>query len=148
MSVRRDISRRDFLKAGSAGAALLGVSLAVGCSDEEGAPTGSPDSKAKAGAAVSGSSEPDNSIAERFTKLTRETGWRRTEAVPVKFRTYHPQGMTRVGDSFFVSSVETIVEPEEYEQPRDGYDRSTGEGVGHLFEFGMDGELLNRTELG
>jgi hypothetical protein len=148
MSVRRNISRRDFLKAGSAGAALLGVGLAAGCSDEEDAATRSPDSKAKSGAAAGSSSELDSSIAEHFTKLTRETEWRRTGAVPVKFRTYHPQGMTRVGDSFFVSSVETIVEPEEYEEPRDGYDRSAGEGVGHLFEFGMDGELFNQTELG
>ncbi len=148
MSLRGNYSRRDFLKAGGAGAALLGLGLAVGCSDEKGTTAGSTDSKAKSGAAGSGSGEPDTSLAERFTNLTRETEWRRVGAVPVGFRTYHPQGMTRVGDSFFVSSVETIVEPEEYEQPRDGYDRSAGEGVGHLFEFGMDGELLNQTELG
>jgi hypothetical protein len=97
MSARRNISRRDFLKAGSAGAALLGVGLAAGCSGEEGAATGSPDSNARSGAAAGGPRAPDNAIAERFTKLTRETEWRRADAVPVAFRTYHPQGMTRVG---------------------------------------------------
>ena len=145
MSARRNISRRDFLKAGCAGASLLGVGLAAGCSGEEGAATGSPESKARSGAAAGGSRAPDNAIAERFTKLTRDTEWRRTDAVPVAFRTYHPQGMTRVGDTFFVSSVETIVEPIADEEPRNGFDPSAGEGVGHLFEFGMDGSLFNQT---
>ena len=50
--------------------------------------------------------------AEQVTKLTRGTTWKQVEAVPINFLTHHPQGMVKIGDTLFVSSVE-IKEPTE-----------------------------------
>ncbi|MFC3882117.1 DUF6454 family protein [Bacillus songklensis] len=46
--------------------------------------------------------------------------------------TYHPQGMTKIGDLYYMSSVEIIEKPVKYDQPKDGYDRTPGKGIGHL----------------
>jgi hypothetical protein len=47
-----------------------------------------------------------------------------------------------------MSSVEIIEKPVKYDQPRDGYDRTPGKGVGHLFVFNKEGKLLKDIELG
>lgn len=154
----RTFSRRDFLKASSvklAGAALWGAGGAgvlTGCAEEEKDAAKSPGStgqkRQEASANSAGDDGSGDSIAGSFVRLTRETEWRRVDAIPVAFRTYHPQGMARVGDRFFLSSVEVLVEPEEYEESQNGYDRSAGKGVGHLFEVGLEGELIDRLRLG
>jgi hypothetical protein len=51
----------------------------------------------------------------------------------MRFTTYHPQGMVKVGDTLFVSSVEV---------------RDAGEGAGHLFKIDMAGNLLADLKLG
>ena len=141
MVENRSFSRRNFLKAGgAAGTALLGASFLTGSAASGVCAAASPTSR-RAG----GSGSP---LADSFVRLTRSTQWQLVAVVPVGFRTYHPQGMAKVKDRFFVSSVEVIVRPEVYEQPIDGYDRSPGEGVGHLFEVGPDGTLLRQITLG
>ena len=45
-------------------------------------------------------------LADRVMKLTRESPWKAVAAVPIAFRTFHPQGMVKIGDTLFVSSVE------------------------------------------
>jgi Family of unknown function (DUF6454) len=86
-------------------------------------------------------------IASQFSELTRETEWRRVSEDIVAFDTYHPQGMTRVGDHFFVSSVEVHTSPEPYDEPTTGYDRTAGDGVGHLFKFTAQGDLVDQLSL-
>ena len=76
-------------------------------------------------------------IAERVTKLTRDSSWKSVTSVPLAFTTYHPQGMVKIGDTLFVSSVEVRVPTRRLPQPADGYDRDAGEGAGHLFKFDM-----------
>ena len=77
----------------------------------------------------------DSAVAERAVRLTRESSWTLVSSVPVAFPTYHPQGMVKVGDTFFVSSVEVR-------------DRQAGRGVGHLFKMDRAGKLLDHLELG
>lgn len=80
--------------------------------------------------------KPDGSvIGERFRQLTRSAPWRPVGEVKLDFRTHHPQGMSLVGDRFFLSSVETV-------------DRARGVGVGHLFEVDFEGRLRRRIRLG
>lgn len=74
-------------------------------------------------------------LAERVTKLTRDSPWRPAAAVPIAFRTFHPQGMVKIGDRFFVSSVEVK-------------DRDAGLGIGHLFEIDKSGNLVTDLRLG
>jgi len=74
-------------------------------------------------------------VAERVRSLTRSSHWTLVVSVPVAFRTFHPQGMVKIGESVFVSSVEVI-------------DRDAGKGVGHLFKMDMSGHLAGEIKLG
>jgi Family of unknown function (DUF6454) len=78
---------------------------------------------------------PANGLAERVGRLARDSAWRSVSSIPVAFPTHHPQGMVKVGDTFFVSSVEVRVPTVRFETPVDGFDRDTGQGVGHLFKM-------------
>lgn len=81
-------------------------------------------------------------VAERVIGVTRESSWTRVAAVPVGFRTFHPQGMVKIGDAIFVSSVEVTVPTVRFARPVGGYDRDTGAGVGHLFKIDLQGRKL------
>ncbi|HMB80193.1 MAG TPA: DUF6454 family protein, partial [Vicinamibacterales bacterium] len=74
-------------------------------------------------------------VAERVTNLTRDSAWALVASVPIAFRTFHPQGMVKIGDTLFVSSVEVV-------------DRDAGKGVGHLFTIDMTGRLVADLHLG
>ena len=74
-------------------------------------------------------------LEARFRQLSKGTVWQLVETQKVEFCTYHPQGMTAVGDRFFLSSVEVV-------------DREKGQGTGHLFEMNRTGALLRETTLG
>lgn len=74
-------------------------------------------------------------VAERVTALTRNSVWKPVASIPVGFKTFHPQGMVKIGDTFFVSSVEVR-------------NRDTGDGTGHLFRVDNTGHLLADLELG
>ena len=87
-------------------------------------------------------------ISERVKKLSRGVQWRQVAAIPIKFNTHHPQGMIKIGDTFFVSSVEIKTPTKRFAQLQDGYDRDTGEGAGHVFKFDKDGNLLADLAIG
>jgi Family of unknown function (DUF6454) len=87
-------------------------------------------------------------LDDQFQQLSRNTKWQEKEKIQLQYYVYHPQGMTRIGDLFYMSSVEIIEKPVKYDQPRDGYDRTPGKGVGHLFVFNKEGKLLKDIELG
>jgi Family of unknown function (DUF6454) len=74
-------------------------------------------------------------LTERVTALTRESAWKLTASVPIAFRTFHPQGMVKIGETFFVSSVEVR-------------NRDAGEGTGHLFRIDKTGHLVTDLRLG
>ena len=74
-------------------------------------------------------------LADRVTALTRNSVWKLVASVPVRFRTFHPQGMVKIGETFFVSSVEVR-------------NRNTGDGTGHLFRIDSTGQLLTDLKLG
>jgi hypothetical protein len=98
--------------------------------------------------AVAQTAAPGALISERVKKLTRGVQWRQVAAIPINFNTFHPQGMVKIGDMLFVSSVDIKTPTKRYPQLQDGYDRDTGEGVGHLFKFDMKGNLITDLTLG
>jgi uncharacterized protein DUF6454 len=84
---------------------------------------------------VAVAADPRALVADRVTTLTRAASWKPAGAVRMQFRTWHPQGLVRIGDTFFVSSVEVR-------------SRERGEGVGHLFKIAGNGALLADLTLG
>ncbi len=88
-------------------------------------------------------------IAERLKQLSDAPNWElvASETVSLKFPTFHPQGLVRIGQSFFMSSVHTIIAPQpSAEEPK--YDRTAGKGDGYLFQFDASGKLINHIQLG
>ena len=67
-------------------------------------------------------------VAERVMKLTRDAVWKPVTSIAVSFPTYHPQGMVKIGDTFYVTSVEVRVPTTRFPRPVDGYDRGPGQG--------------------
>jgi hypothetical protein len=96
----------------------------------------------------SGTGPQDESLVGAFENVSRSTAWTPTGTLPLDFNTHHPQGMEVVGDRIYLSSVEIIERPVRYPEPQDGYDRSPGKGVGHLFVLDRDGTLLEDVVLG
>lgn len=91
---------------------------------------------------------PDVAVSDRVKQLTRATPWKQTATIPVNFNTHHPQGMVKIGDTYYVSSVEIITPTKRYPTAVGGYDRDTGEGKGHLFKIDGKGNLLADLPLG
>ncbi len=87
-------------------------------------------------------------LADRVMKLTRDSSWRLVSSIPLSFRTFHPQGMVKIGDHFIVSSVEVRVPTRRLPQIVDGHDRDTGEGAGHLFKIDATGKLVADVTVG
>lgn len=91
-------------------------------------------------------------VGERVRALTRDSTWTAVARIPMAFPTFHPQGMVRIGDTLFVSSVEITTPTVRFATARDGYDRDPGRGVGHLFKIdlrpGRAGALLASATLG
>lgn len=90
----------------------------------------------------------DPHVAQRFTGLTRDAVWTRTTALRLPFRTFHPQGMVRVGPYWFISSVEVVRAPCKLPVPVDGHAYDTGAGIGHLFKVDPAGRLIADLRLG
>ncbi len=90
----------------------------------------------------------DSILATRVMSLTRQSTWTLVSSIPVRFTTHHPQGMVKIGDSFFVSSVEVTVPTKRLPAPVDGKDRDAGAGIGHLFKIDRAGNLVADLMLG
>jgi Family of unknown function (DUF6454) len=82
-----------------------------------------------------GAADQRSLLTERVTALTRDSAWTLVASVPIAFRTFHPQGMVKIGETFFVSSVEVK-------------DRDAGVGIGHLFKIDKAGRLDADLRLG
>ena len=95
-----------------------------------------------------GSGQARATVAARVATLTRDARWTAVSSVPVAFKTFHPQGMVKIGDTFFVSSVEVRVPTKRGPQPEPRHDRDAGEGVGHLFKIDRSGKRLAELTLG
>lgn len=90
----------------------------------------------------------DPQLAAEVPRLTRATKWTEVAAIKVRFPTFHPQGMVKIGDEFFFSTVDIRTPTKRYPQLRDGLDRDAGEGAGYLYRMDGAGNMLGRVELG
>jgi len=87
-------------------------------------------------------------IAERVMALTRDSQWTLASSTPMRFVTHHPQGMVKIGEALFVSSVEVTTKTTRLAKPVDGFDRDQGAGVGHVFKIDMKGALVADLTIG
>ncbi len=87
-------------------------------------------------------------LATAFRTLTNTTQWEKIGETPLAFEDHHPQGMVKIGDDFYVSTVRIIERTERYETPQEGMDRTAGTGEGYLLKFSASGELLDQVQLG
>ncbi|MBN2012790.1 hypothetical protein JW960_25900 [candidate division KSB1 bacterium] len=92
--------------------------------------------------------EMNHIIVSQFKNLTRSTKWELVKVVKQNFRTFHPQGMVKIGEFFFLTSVETITKPQKLNPPQNGYDRTPGTGIGHLYKIDQNGNLVAQITLG
>jgi Family of unknown function (DUF6454) len=95
----------------------------------------------------------DDPIVTALSTVTRATPWEHVKTINLTFDNLpfdaeHPQGMVKIGDRFFVSSVEIIEPTQPCPVPCGGYDRTPGRGVGHLYVIDANGALLTDLELG
>jgi hypothetical protein len=91
---------------------------------------------------------PESDVVALFKRLTKSSEWRLTSTIEMKFRTYHPQGMVIIREHIFFSAVEIIQPTEKYPRAIDGYDRTPGKGIGHLFKVDREGKLIAEVKLG
>ncbi|XVU23373.1 DUF6454 family protein [Actinoplanes sp. CA-054009] len=90
----------------------------------------------------------DTALAKDLAAVTRSTAWTQLSALKLNFPTYHPEGLVVTKDRFYLSSVEIIEPTVKYPEPVDGYDRTPGKGVGHLFVIDRAGKLIKDVILG
>jgi hypothetical protein len=100
------------------------------------------------GVPVADASGRDDQVARAFEATTRSTAWTQVARIPLRFPTFHPQGFALVGDLIFLSSVEVLEAPVRYPAPVDGYDRTPGKGIGHLFVLDRQGNLKKDIRIG
>jgi Family of unknown function (DUF6454) len=95
----------------------------------------------------------DNDVTELFRLMGKNAIWTQLDAVEMQgWTTFHTEGLVKIGDRFFVSSVETLEAPVRNGVETDALydfsiDRSPGRGRAWLFEFAADGALLGQLEL-
>ncbi len=77
-------------------------------------------------------------LSQLLKSMTRHTVWKEVASIPFSFPTHHCQGMVKIGEDYWVSSVEVL--------PEFAGDRSHGKG--YLFQVSAAGQLLNSLELG
>jgi Family of unknown function (DUF6454) len=105
-------------------------------------------SQASGSEASTAAATSDGDLARDFGAVDRNTVWNQVDKLKLDFPTFHPEGLVVTDDHIFLSSVEIIEPTQKYPTPVDGYDRTAGKGVGHLFVMNRQGDLQKDIVLG
>ncbi|WOH19490.1 DUF6454 family protein [Paenarthrobacter sp. GOM3] len=92
--------------------------------------------------------ETDTALADAFNHVDRNTAWQQTSTLKLNFPTYHTEGIAYSQDHIFLSAVQITEPTVKYTAPQDGYDRTPGKGIGHLFVMDQSGNLQKDIILG
>ncbi|WP_189611087.1 DUF6454 family protein [Pigmentiphaga litoralis] len=117
--------RRDFFRVSLATTAAVGLSHVLSACGGDGM------SEANAATAP-------NPLTAKLKRLTSDSVWTLTRETKLNFMAYHPQGLCRVGDAFYLSTVEITSLPTRLDPPTE-FDRTTGAGRGHVLKFDLNG---------
>ena len=95
---------------------------------------------------------PNDPLVDKFRKIKQLTSqtWQPVDTIELKHPVYHPQGMVKIGNNFFISAVQILERTEKFSYPvAEGQpDRTQGSGTGHLFKFDRSGALVDEITLG
>ena len=102
--------------------------------------------------ALQTASNRDNDTTKLFRLLGRNAIWTPVKTIAVDWPTFHTQGLVKIGDTFYVSSVEVLTNRVSTGVATDALydfsiDRSPGTGRAWLFKFDSSGHLLGSVEL-
>jgi hypothetical protein len=89
---------------------------------------------------------PAPSVAEAFKRLGDATRWTKVSEVKLDFKTFHPQGMVKIGNEYWMTSVE--VKGGIFARILQALHIRDEQGQGHLFRFDKQGHLLGQLDLG
>lgn len=78
---------------------------------------------------------------------TEPNEWQLVESIDLKFDTYHPQGMLKVDDTFYITTVKVERRPRYTRQGKQVSVMDEGAGKGYLMQFDAGGNLLKCIEL-
>src|SRR6476620_11219594 len=92
--------------------------------------------------------ETETALADAFNGVDRNTAWKQTSKLKLNFPTYHTEGIAYSRDHIFLSAVQITEPTVKYPTPQDGFDRTPGKGVGHLFVMDKAGHLQKDITLG
>ncbi|WP_237739490.1 DUF6454 family protein [Arthrobacter sp. TB 26] len=92
--------------------------------------------------------EGHTALAEAFEGVDRNTAWQQTGKLNLNFPTYHTEGIAFSEDHIFLSAVQIIEPTTKFPVPQDGFDRTPGKGIGHLFVMDKAGNLQKDIILG
>lgn len=90
----------------------------------------------------------DHSLIVRTLCNVPTDEWQLVDSIPLKFNTYHPQGMLKVDNEFYLSSVQVEQRPRYTRKGKEISVQDEGAGKGHLFHFDCKGNLLHDIEVG
>lgn len=101
------------------------------------------------GASVSADNRSANTaLASAFGATDRNTNWQLTSKLKLNFPTYHTEGIAFTADHIFLSAVQILEPTVKYPTPQNGFDRTPGRGIGHLFVMDKAGNLQKDITLG
>jgi hypothetical protein len=100
------------------------------------------------GSAAASAGPRDSALAADLRVADRTTAWTLRSTLTLSFPTFHTEGLVVTPDRFYLSAVEIIEPTVKYPVPVDGYDRTPGKGIGHLFVIDRAGALIKDVVLG
>jgi hypothetical protein len=90
----------------------------------------------------------EGDLAFDLAAVDRSTGWQLLSTVKLGFPTYHPEGLVVTADRFYLTSTQVTEPTKTYPASVDGFDRTPGKGIGHLFVIDRGGKLVKDVILG
>lgn len=97
--------------------------------------------------AVYGEDSSPLEISDYFLQLKRHPNWELEGNVKLKFKTYHPQGLIKIGDYYYISSVEVLKKPAKL-SGGEICPRGMKMGRGHFYKVDGEGNLVQEMILG
>ena len=92
-------------------------------------------------AAAGNHGDRNTALADAFNGVDRNTNWQQTSKLKLNFPTFHTEGIAYSPDHIFLSAVQIIEPTVKFPTPQNGFDRTPGKGVGHLFVMDKAGAL-------